>query len=171
MALYQFRPDSLFFLGISILVPLQLSTSENTITYHNALFLSLQNFARALFSISLGAILTHKRNWRQCLCKIRGDKQRAWWYVMVFSGVVNISVDKILVVMTSVETNTASLEFSGKFLWFTPHSFTLTEICPLLPQCWATRILKLWDRCNTQINVGEGKTHGRVSRLIDWRGL
>ena len=63
---------------------------------------------------------------------------------MVFSGVVNISVDKILVVMTSVETNTASLEFSRKFLRFTPHTFALT-----------------------QINVGEGETHGSVSRLID----
>ena len=44
MALYQFRPDSLFFF-VNLLVPLQLTTSENTITYHNALFLSLQNFA------------------------------------------------------------------------------------------------------------------------------
>ena len=61
-----------------------LTASENTITYHNALCFSPQNFAWALFSVSLGAILTPKRNWRQCLCKIWGDKQRALWYVMVF---------------------------------------------------------------------------------------
>ena len=40
----------------------QLTTPENTITYHNAPRLSLQNFAQALFSFSLGAILTPKRN-------------------------------------------------------------------------------------------------------------
>ena len=37
-------------------------TPENTITYHNALRLSPQNFVQALFSVSLGAILTPKRN-------------------------------------------------------------------------------------------------------------
>ena len=42
-----------------------------------------------MFSVSLGAILIPKRNSRQRLCKILGDKQRALWYVMVFSGVVN----------------------------------------------------------------------------------
>ena len=51
---------------------LQLTTLENTMTYHNVLCSSLPNFAQALFSVSLGAILTHKRNWRQCLCKIWG---------------------------------------------------------------------------------------------------
>ena len=40
----------------------QLTTPENTITYHSALRLSPQNFAQALFSVSLGAILTPKRN-------------------------------------------------------------------------------------------------------------
>ena len=49
-----------------------LTTPENTITYHNALCLSPQNFAQALFSVSLGAILTPKRNWGQCLCKSLG---------------------------------------------------------------------------------------------------
>ena len=37
-----------------------------------------------------------------------------------------------------VETDTVSLEFSGKFftvLIFTPHTFVLTEMCPLPPQC------------------------------------
>ena len=48
----------------------QLTTPENTITYHNAPRLPPQHFAQALFSFSLWAILTPKRNWRQCLCKI-----------------------------------------------------------------------------------------------------
>ena len=34
-----------------------------------------------------------------------------------------------------VETDTASLEFSRKFLRFTPHTFVLTVMCPLPPQC------------------------------------
>ena len=45
-----------------VLKMLQLTTPENTITYHNVLCLSPQNFAQALFSVSLGAILTPKRN-------------------------------------------------------------------------------------------------------------
>ena len=65
-----------------------------------------------------------------------------------------------------VETDAASLEFSRKFLRFTPHTFVLTVMCPLAAQCWATRILKHWDRCNAQINIGEGKTYTSVSRFL-----
>ena len=39
-------------------------------------------------------------------------------------------------------------------------------MCPLPPQCWATRILKHWNHCNTQINFGEGETHTSVSRFL-----
>ena len=39
-------------------------------------------------------------------------------------------------------------------------------MCPLPPQCWATRILKHWNYCNTQINFGEGETHTSVSRFL-----
>lgn len=41
-----------------------LTTPENALTYHNALSLSPQKFASALFSVSLGAIFykTLKRN-------------------------------------------------------------------------------------------------------------
>ena len=49
-----------------------LTTTENTITYHYALCFLPQNFAWALFSVSLGATSTPKRNWRQCLRKILG---------------------------------------------------------------------------------------------------
>ena len=65
-----------------------------------------------------------------------------------------------------VETDTVSLEFSRKFLRFTSHTFALTVTCPLFPQCWATRILKHWDHCNTQINIGEGETHTSVSGFL-----
>ena len=65
--------------------PEQLTTPENTTTYHNALCLSPQNFTYALFSVSLGAILHPKRNWRQCLSKTLGwEIIVALWYVMVF---------------------------------------------------------------------------------------
>ena len=47
----------------------KLITPENTITHHDTLCWLLQKFASALFSVSLEAILTPKRNWRQCLCK------------------------------------------------------------------------------------------------------
>ena len=39
-------------------------------------------------------------------------------------------------------------------------------MCPLPPQCWATRILKHWNHCNTQIKFGEGETHTSVSRFL-----
>ena len=67
-----------------VLTNLQLTTPENPITYHNALCLSPQNFAYALFSVSLGAILTPKRNWRQCLCKILGWQTKS---IMVYYGI------------------------------------------------------------------------------------
>ena len=74
---------------------LRLNTPENTITYHNVLCSSPPNFAWALFSVSLGAILTPKRNWKQCLCKIWGWQARVLWYVRVFSGVVNWTLPRI----------------------------------------------------------------------------
>ena len=37
---------------------------------------------------------------------------------------------------------------------------------PLLPQCWATRILEHWDDCNTQIDTGKGENHTSVSRFV-----
>ena len=56
--------------------------------YHNipkcSLFVT-PTFAYALFLVSLGAILTPKRNWRECFCIIL-EWQTNWtlWYVMVF---------------------------------------------------------------------------------------
>ena len=66
---------------------MKLTTPENTITYRNALCLSPQNFwnfAKALFSVSLGAILTPKRNWRKCSCKILGWQTKS---IMICYGI------------------------------------------------------------------------------------
>ena len=59
-----------------------LTTKENTITYHNALCLIPQNFAYALSSVSLGAILLLRETEDYAYVNFRGDKQRALWYVM-----------------------------------------------------------------------------------------
>ena len=66
-----------------------LSTPEITITYHNAVCFSPQNFAEALFSVSLGAILTPKRNWKQCSCKILGRQTKSIMVCYGISGVIN----------------------------------------------------------------------------------
>ena len=65
-----------------------------------------------------------------------------------------------------VETELVFLEFFRKFLTFTFLTFVLTQMCPLLPQCWATHILEHWDDCNTQVNIGEGENHTSVSRFV-----
>ena len=49
-------------------------------------------------------------------------------------------------------------------LYFT--LFSPPEMCLLPPQCWATRILKHWDHCDTQINIGEGEIDTSVSRFL-----
>ena len=65
-----------------------------------------------------------------------------------------------------VETDTVSLEFSGKILTFLLHTVFLSEMCLLPPQCWATRVLTHWNHCDTQINIGEGETDTSVSRFL-----
>ena len=64
----------------------QLTTPENTLTYHNALFFVTPKFCmRIVFGFSW------KLKWPlEKLRKIWGDKQRALWYVMLFfTGVVS----------------------------------------------------------------------------------
>ena len=49
--------------------------------YHNTLPFPPQIEHKLwLFLFSLGTIVSPKRNWKQCLCKIWGDKQRVLWY-------------------------------------------------------------------------------------------
>ena len=60
----------------------QLTTPENTLTYHNALFFVTPKFCmRIVFGFSW------KLKWPQekLRKKFWGDKQRALWYVMLFS--------------------------------------------------------------------------------------
>ena len=58
-----------------------------------------------------------------------------------------------------VETGAICLEFSPNFLHsvFTP-LFSLKR-APLLPQCWAERILKHWNDCKPRSTLGRGKSH------------
>ena len=65
-----------------------------------------------------------------------------------------------------VETGAICIEFSPNFLHslLTP-SFSL-KFAPILPQCWAMRILEQWDDCNTPINNGEGGNHTSLSRFV-----
>ena len=49
---------------------------------------------------------------------------------------------------------------------FILHTVFPPEMCLLPPQCWATRILKHWDHCDTQINIGEGEIDTSVSRFL-----
>ena len=66
--------------------------SRNTITYHNALCLSPQNFAfKHCLQFLLGVKMAPRETENNADAKFWGDKQRALWYVMVFSGVVNWS--------------------------------------------------------------------------------
>ena len=65
-----------------------------------------------------------------------------------------------------VETGAICLEFSPNFLHSLLTPLFSLKCAPLLPQCWATRILEHWDDCNTQINIGEGENHTRVSRFV-----
>ena len=60
-----------------------LTTPENTITYHNALFVT------PIFCISIVFIFSPRETEDNAYAKFWVDKQRALWYVMVFSGVVN----------------------------------------------------------------------------------
>ena len=58
--------------------------SRNTVTYHNALCLSPQNFAEALSSVWPGSQNGPKGNWKQCLCKLLGRQTKS---IMVCYGI------------------------------------------------------------------------------------
>ena len=47
------------------------------------------NFAEALFQFLLGIKMAPGETEDNAYAKLWGDKQRAFWYVMVVSGVVN----------------------------------------------------------------------------------
>ena len=62
--------------------------SRNTITYHNALCFLLQILHKHCLQFILGVKMA-PRETTTILMQNLGDKQRALWYVMVFSGMVN----------------------------------------------------------------------------------
>ena len=68
---------------------IKLTTPENIITYHNALCLSPQILHKHCLQFLLGVKMTLRETENNAYSNFWGDKQRALWYVMVFSGVVN----------------------------------------------------------------------------------
>ena len=78
-----------------------------------------------MFSVSLGAILTPSRNWRQCLCKILGWEIKRIMVCYGISGVVNWNIWPLLVVNNLVSEQTQAMQdchnpwFLGlsSFLW------------------------------------------------------
>ena len=62
---------------------------EDTITYHNTLCLSLKILHKYCLQFLLGVKMAPRETENNAYAKFWGDKQRALWYVMVFSGVVN----------------------------------------------------------------------------------
>ena len=67
----------------------QLTTPENTITYHNAICCHPKILHKHCFQFLLGPFYLSRENEDNGYAKFWGDKQRALWYVLVFSGVVN----------------------------------------------------------------------------------
>ena len=62
----------------------QLTTPENTTTYHNALCLSPKILHKRCFQFLLGVKMAPRDTENNAYAKFWGDKQRALWYVMVF---------------------------------------------------------------------------------------
>ena len=52
--------------------------------YHNTLCLSPHILHKPLFLFSLGTIVSPRRSWKQCLCKILGGQTKS---IMIFSEV------------------------------------------------------------------------------------
>ena len=70
-------------------------------------------------------ILTPKRNWRQCLCKILGRRtKRALLYVMVFSGVVNWFLVYLVTFLTYLQGLAIETCYSEEFV----HSLLNTTV-------------------------------------------
>ena len=70
----------------------QLTTPENTITYCNALCLSPQIVHKHCLQFLLGFKMAPRETDNNAYAKFGGDKKRALWYVMMFSGVVNCAI-------------------------------------------------------------------------------
>ena len=71
---------------------LQLTTTENTITYHNTLRWSSKILHKHLLQFLLGPFELIRETEDNAYTKFWSDQQRVLWYVMVFSVVVNTPV-------------------------------------------------------------------------------
>ena len=67
----------------------ELTIPEDTITHHNTLCLSLKILHKYCLQFLLGVKMAPRETENNAYAKFWGDKQRALWYVMVFSEVVN----------------------------------------------------------------------------------
>ena len=63
----------------------QLTTPENTITYHNVLCLLPQIVNKHCLQFLLGVKIAPRETENNAYTKFWGDKKRALWYVMVFA--------------------------------------------------------------------------------------
>ena len=63
----------------------QLTTPENTITYHNALCLLPQIVNKHCLQFLFGVKIAPRETENNAYTKFWGDKKRALWYVMVFA--------------------------------------------------------------------------------------
>ena len=74
----------------------KLTTPENTITYHNVLVCHPKLLHKHCFHFLLGVKMAPRESENNAYANFWSDKQRALWYVMVFSGVVN-TISSLLV--------------------------------------------------------------------------
>ena len=71
---------------------LQLTTTENTIRYHNTLCWSSKILHKHQFRFLLGPFEHQRETEDNAYAKFWSDQQRVLWYVMVFSVVINTPV-------------------------------------------------------------------------------
>ena len=97
-----------------------------------------------------------KRNWRQCLCKFWGDKQRALWFDMVFSGVVIFSFLRSALVLArwwarvlaDVFEKNENKNKTTSVYWLL-RAWSLSSSCPLALELITDKILRIFlSVCN-----------------------
>ena len=79
-----------------------LTTPEKITAFHNALCFSPQSLHKQCLQFLLGVKMAPRETENNAYSNFRGDKQKALWYVMVFSGVVKCYF-AILVVVAIVD--------------------------------------------------------------------
>ena len=75
-----------------------LTTPEKITAFHNALCFSPQSLHKQCLQFLLGVKMAPRETENNAYSNCRGDKQKALWYVMVFSGVVKCYFAILIVV-------------------------------------------------------------------------